>query len=208
MKQRDNSIEQGSNMTETTSEENQDWIVPAVLVAVIAVLGLIIVLVLATQTVDEEDDTIAGQLATWSSCLRGKGANVPLVETVRDGGFRITVDGSLVEEGIDEAALRPALEACEDQAPEGVQRVMALFDGFAEFPGATFEMSEEFEFLHEFGDFEEFSGFGFFDEFGRPGGPRLDRDIDRMELTEVCGLIDRGEIDPAAVPRLLLRLCR
>jgi hypothetical protein len=174
MKQRDNQIEQGSNMADTTPHESQDWIVPGILVAVVAVLGFIIVLVMITQAL-EEDDTIPGQLETWSSCLRGQGANVPLVETVRGGGFRITVDGSLLEEGIDEMSLRPALEACEDQAPEGVQRIMALIG---------------------------------FEEFGSSGAPRLGRDFDRIEFTEICEMIDRGEIDPTAVPRRLLRLCR
>jgi hypothetical protein len=198
-------------MVDTTPEENQDWIVPGVLVAVIAVLALIIILVLATQALDEENDTIAGQLATWSSCLRGEGADVPLVETVRGGGFRITVDGSLLVEGIDEATLQPALKACEDQAPEGIQQIMAVIDGYSGFPDAPFDMFEDFEFLHEFEnseEFERFRSFGFFEEFGSPGGPPFDRDIDRMELTEICELIDRGEIDPAAVPRRLLRLCR
>lgn len=188
-------------MTDVKPVEDQDWFVPAVLVAVIGVLGLIIVIVLAAQASDAEEESIAGQFERWTSCLRAEGANVPLVETIRGGGFRVTVDGSLVEEGIDEAALGPALEACEEESPEGVQQLMSLIDGFSHGP---FEMFGEFEMLEKFGEFEDFEEF---DDFSGPRRPRVEREIEQMELAEICERIESGDIDPSSVPRRLLRAC-
>jgi hypothetical protein len=199
--QRENRLEQRSKMTDVKPAEDRDWIVPGVLVGVIVILAVIVVAALATQTSDADDDTIAGQLETWTSCLRAEGANVPLVETLRGGGFRITVDGSFVEEGIDEATLRPALDACEEKAPEGVQRMMTLIDGFSEFPFGSFDM------------FEEFDMFGGFDDFEIPGDsrgprvPRIERKLERLDLAEICELIDNGDIDTAVLPRRLQRAC-
>ena len=199
--QRENRLEQRSKMTDVKPAEDRDWIVPGVLVGVIVILAVIVVVALATQTSDADDDTIAGQLETWTSCLRAEGANVPLVETLRGGGFRITVDGSFVEEGIDEATLRPALDACEEKAPEGVQRMMTLIDEFSEFPFGSFEMLEEFDMFGGFDD-SEIPG----DSRG-PRVPRIERKLERLDLAEICELIDSGDLDPAVLPRRLQRAC-
>jgi len=204
---RENRLEQRSKMTDVKPVEDRDWIVPGVLVGVIVILAVIAVATLATQTSDAEDDAIAGQLETWTSCLRGEGANVPLVETLRGGGFRITVDGSLVEEGIDEATLGPALEACEEKVPEGVQRMMTLIDGFSESPFGSFEMLEEFDMFEGFERFGGFDGFEVPNDLGGPRVPRIERELERLDLAEICGLIDDGDIDPAVLPRRLLRAC-
>jgi len=127
------------------TREQEDWVIPAVLVGVIAVLGLIVVLVLAVRATSSDDGTFAGQLEQWSVCLRSEGANVPLVETLRDGGFRVTVDGSLVEVGIDLEALKPALDKCHDDAPESVRKIVALFSGLSDLPFGDFG-SDWFEF--------------------------------------------------------------
>jgi hypothetical protein len=125
-------------MTGNETSENQDWVIPAVLVAVIAVLGLTVAVFLGIRATSGDDDSIAGQLERWSSCLRSEGANVPHVETLRGGGFRITVDGSFVEEGIDMEALGPAFDECANEAPEGVRKLIKLLDGFSEFPFGDF----------------------------------------------------------------------
>jgi len=123
-------VDDASNSSASISN---DWLVPAILVAVAVALALIIAIVAGVRG-GGDDDSVAGQLERWSSCLRSEGANVPLVETLRGGGFRVSVDGSLVEDGLDMEALRPALESCEDEAPEGVQKVMTLIDGFSDLP--------------------------------------------------------------------------
>lgn len=130
-----------------TEDNQRDWLVPAIVVAAVVLVGLIIVIIFAAQSGNDRDDTIAGQLEQWSSCLRAEGANVPLVEALRDGGFRITVDGSLVDDGIDMEALGPAIESCEDEAPEAVQRLMDLVGGLS-------SMS-----FGDFGGFSDFSNF-------------------------------------------------
>jgi hypothetical protein len=188
-------------MADTKPSEDRDWIVPAVLVGTIVALVLIVVIVLAVQASDEQDDTIAGQLETWSSCLRSEGANVPLVETLRGGGFRVTVDGSLVEDGSDGATLRPALDNCQAHAPEGVQRLMGLVDGFSEFPLGVFEMLEDFD------DHGDLDNFGFLGDARAPRVPRIERQLEQLDFFEICELIELGEIDPSSIPRRLLRAC-
>ena len=185
-------------MTATSGSENEDWVVPAVLVGVIAMLGLLIVIAMVAQPYDDEAESSAGQLASWSSCLRSEGANVPLVESLHGGGIRITIDGSLAEDGVDEAALGPALDACEDEAPDGVQRMMALVDGASEDPNGVFG------WLEEFGEFDDFTTLS---EVGRPRGPRIEKRIERLDLAEICRMIEDGDIDHAALLRRLRRSC-
>lgn len=122
----------------SADSESPDWLVPAILVGIVVALAVIIGVVVGVRAGGGDDDSVAGQLEQWSSCLRSEGANVPLVETVRGGGFRITVDGSLVEEGIDMQALQPALAECHDEAPEGVQKVLTMIDGFSNLPFGQF----------------------------------------------------------------------
>ena len=179
--QRENPGEQGSRMADAKPLEASDWIVPAVLVGAIVALALVVVIVLAVQASDEQDDTIAGQLETWSLCLRTEGANVPLVETLRGGGFRITVDGSFVDDGIDETTLRPALDECQAQAPEGVERLMTFVDGFDDF--------------------------GFLGDVRGPRVPRIQRQLEQLDFSEICDLIEGGELDPSSAGRRLLRAC-
>lgn len=122
---------------QTSSGEDSgrpDWLIPAILVGFIVLVALFVGVVLGARGAGSDDDAVAVQLERWSSCLRSEGANVPLVESLRDGGFRITVDGSLVEEGIDTEALGPALEACEEDAPDYLRRMMLLLEGLSEFP--------------------------------------------------------------------------
>ena len=133
MTDKTNMDDANSDALNSNALNSKDWLVPAILVAIAVVLALIIGIVAGVRAGDD-DDSVAGQLERWSSCLRSNGANVPLVESLRGGGFRVTVDGSLVEDGLDTEALRPALENCKEEAPEGVQKVMTLIDGFSDLP--------------------------------------------------------------------------
>jgi len=179
--ERENSTKEGRSMH--TPPESQDWFLPAVLVAFAGSLVLIAGITYGVQSNAVDADSAAGQLEQWSSCLESKGANVPQVETLRDGGIRITVDGSLVDEGLDWETLGPALEACEDQAPEEMRSMMGLIEGFSEFPHAELEM-------FEFGELDE---------------AHTEREF--RNLSEICERIERGEIDPAEVTRRLRRAC-
>jgi len=132
-------------MAGNETPEKQDWVIPAVLVRVIVAIGLIVVLVLAVRAASSEDESFAGQLEKWSVCLRSEGANVPLVEPLRNGGFRITVDGSLVEAGLDLEVMSSALDKCRDDAPESVQRIVTLLNDLSDSP-FWFLGSELFEF--------------------------------------------------------------
>ena len=167
-----------------TPPESQDWFLPAVLVAVAGSLILIAGIAYGVQSNAADTDSAAGQLEQWSLCLRSEGVSVPRVDTLPDGGFRITVDGSLVDEGIDWDALGPALEACDDEAPEEMGSMIGLIEGFSEFPHVEFEM---FEF-HELDE--------------------ADVEDEVRNLSEICERIDRGEIDSADVPRRLRRACQ
>lgn len=164
--------------------ESQDWFLPAVLVAIAGSLVLIAAIAYGVQSDAVDADSVTGQLEQWSSCLGSQGANVPQVETLHDGGFRITVDGSLVDEGIDWETLGPALEACEDQAPEEMRSMVELIEGFSLFPHSEFEM-------FELEDMDEATVEGEFRSF-----------------SEICERLERGEIDAAEVPLRLRRACR
>ncbi len=177
------------------TSESQDWHVPAMLVAIIVMLGLVAAIVFAVRATGGEDDSVAAQIERWSSCLRSEGANVPLVEALRDGGFRVTVDGSLVEDGIDRGALGTAMEKCEDQAPDAVRRVMSLLDGLSDFPLGNFDP----------GSFrlDEARGLPFSSFDVTPGR----RDQMRRDLSEICERIGRNGVGRTDISPRLLRLC-
>jgi hypothetical protein len=178
---------------DTTQPEDTDWFLPAVLVAIAGTLVLIAAIAFGIQSDNGDGSPAEAQLELWSSCLRSEGANVPLAEVLRGGGFRITVDGSLVEEGIDWGTLGPALDECEDQAPEEVLSMMAFVEGLVESPNEDFEMFE---------DFDDSELFGF---MRRHRGPPFQGE---MELSQICEQIERGGIEPDVLSRHLRRACR
>jgi hypothetical protein len=96
-----------------------DWVVPAILVGVgigvFLAVGLIIVL---TANDRIEPEGLVHELEVYTSCLADHGANVPIVEASRDGGFTVTVPGSLVEGEIDTTVWREAHDRCSDVAPD------------------------------------------------------------------------------------------
>ncbi len=183
-------------MTDGTSPENRDWFVPAILVAIVLVLAVIIGVVVGIRATGRDDDSVAAQLERWSSCLRSEGANVPLVESLRGGGFRVTVDGSLIDEGLDRESLGPALDSCKGEAPDGIRQIMSVLDTFPRLP---------FDEL-------DFGAFGSNEAHGLPFGTLDDapRDFggDRRSIAEVCERIEQEAVDEANIPRWMQRACR
>lgn len=96
-----------------------DWVVPAILVGVAISLLLVFGLVIAL-TADDRDESpgLVDELDAYTSCLTDHGADVPLVEARRDGGFSVTVPGSLVDGGFDFSVWREAHDQCGDVAPD------------------------------------------------------------------------------------------
>ena len=78
------------------------------------------------------DPSPAAQLEDWTRCLRDEGAPVPLVEAVSGGGFRITVDGDVLERDLDSTETLEAFDACIDEAPEKVREVANRIDEIRE----------------------------------------------------------------------------
>ena len=96
-----------------------DWAVPAILVGVGVAFLLVAGLVLALTADDQaEASGLVQELDAYTSCLTDHGANLPLVEVRRDGGFSVTVPGSLVDGEIDTALWREAHDRCGEAAPD------------------------------------------------------------------------------------------
>jgi|GEM_PF-3381647 hypothetical protein len=115
-----------------------DWAVPAILVGVglglLLILGLVLTLTDVGRT---EPEGLAGELEVYTQCLAGHGANVPIVEANRDGGFSVTVPGSLVDEGFDTTAWMQAYGECGDVAPDLFGGLLGALGGgiLGGFPG-------------------------------------------------------------------------
>jgi len=113
-----------------------DWVVPAILVGISAGLLLIVGLVIAVYEDDQaEASELVYDLEVYTTCLADHGAAVPLVEVRRDGGFSVTVPGSLVDGGVDVATWSVAHDACSDVAPDLFGGLLGgisggLFEGF------------------------------------------------------------------------------
>ncbi len=115
-----------------------DWAVPAILAGVGVVFLLVIGLAIALTSGDRaEASGLVQELEVYTSCLADHGANVPLIETRRDGGFSVTVPGSLVDGEIDTAAWRGAHDQCSDVAPDLFGELLAGLSGglFGGLPG-------------------------------------------------------------------------
>jgi hypothetical protein len=126
---------QGAAMSQTSgTQEHEDWVIPAILVLVIVFVLVVIGIFIAVRANSSDDTSPLGQTEAWSRCLRSEGVNVPLIEATGDGGFRITVDGSLIDDGLDRADLPAALSACADEAPERIREFMRWTDRFSDIP--------------------------------------------------------------------------
>ncbi|RLE23018.1 MAG: hypothetical protein DRJ50_06810 [Actinobacteria bacterium] len=96
-----------------------DWVVPAIIVGVGVGVLFVIGLVFALTADDRvEASGLVYELEVYTTCLSDHGANVPVVEARSDGGFSITVPGSLVDGEVDTNAWREAHDLCSDVAPD------------------------------------------------------------------------------------------
>lgn len=96
-----------------------DWVIPAIIVGVGVGLFLVVGIVFALTANDRvEASGLAYELEAYTTCLSDHGANVPVVEARRDGGFSVTVPGSLVEGEVETTEWREANDQCSDVAPD------------------------------------------------------------------------------------------
>ncbi|MEA3511088.1 MAG: hypothetical protein U9R51_06595 [Actinomycetota bacterium] len=96
-----------------------DWVIPAIMVGVGVGLFLVVGIVFAlTANERVEASGMVCELEAYTTCLADHGANVPVVEAGRDGGFSVTVPGSLVDGEVDTTAWREAHDQCGDVAPD------------------------------------------------------------------------------------------
>jgi hypothetical protein len=181
----------------TPRDDLSDWVVPAVLAGLALVVAVVVAVVVAFASGSEEDETVAQELETWSRCLRSQGAPVPLVEALRDGGFRITVDADVLDRDVDLAAMGAAFEACRQEAPERIRDLVDRMDMFGAFPFAGgFPGMGDVPFD---AGAEHFGGDGGFFDRGEPIVPNVDEDT----LEELCDrALDRLERDLPVRPRL------
>lgn len=96
-----------------------DWVIPAIIVGAGVGLFLVIGLIFALTANDRvEASGLVNELDVYTTCLTDHGANAPRVETRRDGGFSVTVPGSLVDGEVDTTVWREAHDQCSDVAPD------------------------------------------------------------------------------------------
>jgi hypothetical protein len=164
-----------------TSEDGRgntapDWVIPAILVGIAALVILAVTIGVVLARGDSEPETLPEQLEAYTECLRSNGATVPLVEARRDGGVAIVFEGSLLEEGFELSSILDAAGSCEDEMPSAFRIPGELLGGFD--LGALGGLSGSGLFGGDFfgEDLEGmFPGDAFSDGFGRgphrPGGP-------------------------------------
>ncbi len=176
-------------MTGPTPSKRHDWVTPAVLVAIVVVVGVAVAL-LAVRANSRDTDSAAGQFESWSRCLRSEGVPVPLVESLGNGSFRITVDGSLLGGGADLLSAGDAMAACRRDVPE---RVAGLVDIFQMLDGLPFGDGA-------FGDMNDLMDPGFVGPDGiGPLPPQVGPDV----LKELCDRLDEHlNMGRRVVPRL------
>jgi len=191
-----------SSNDRTSVESDRDWVLPLFGVLVALLVFVVIGLLVAAARSDTAEDSFAGQVEVYTNCLRDNGANVPQVEALGDGGFRITVEGPVLQQRGDLESLREAHDVCEALTPDlelllaqlGPELLLGLseFDGFEE----RFTPPDD-EFFHGRSPHHRFPGDRFhgdrFRGFG-PGGFDLD-------LEEACELLESGEL-PDSGPRI------
>lgn len=107
-----------------------DWVVPALLAGLAALLVLIVSLVVAFSAGgSQEPQTLIEELDVYTECLNDHGAPVPRIEPGSDGGFTITVPAALMDGEIDTTVLREAYGACREVAPDLLGRLMVDIPG-------------------------------------------------------------------------------
>ena len=140
-----------------------DWAIPAVLVAVGVGLFLALGLALVVAAEDRsEAPQLIQDLDAYTKCLIDHGADVPRFNVGLDGGFTVSVPGSLVDGEFDESAWRSAAEQCGVVDPNLFSGMLGGVSGdwFEIVPEDVFEGTvsvEEFVEIDEFG-VDEFCG--------------------------------------------------
>ncbi len=183
--------------------QSRDWVVPAILAGVALFVVSVVAIAIVYASSSDQDETAVQELETWSRCLRSEGAPVPLVESLRDGGFRVTFDAAVLDGDVDFDSLPAALDACRDEAPERFREMIDRFGMFGDMagPGGLFGFGSDFMDGgpgHFGGDGGFFDGtvpvIPNFDEMG--SGALCERVLDRIEsglpvpprLRRVCDL--------------------
>jgi hypothetical protein len=98
-----------------TDERASNWFAAAVIVLIVALLGIAAWGLLEGSTEAAGDDGLAGQFEVYTACLNENGAIVPQVESRGDGGFAVVVPGALLDGDVGD--LRAAWQACRDVEP-------------------------------------------------------------------------------------------
>jgi hypothetical protein len=183
-------------MTVRPESEQPDWLIPALLAAVGAVVVVALVTFFAVRSTSAEDDRFAEQMERWTTCLRSEGAPVPLVEPVGEEGFRVTVDDFVLDASLDHDSFTVAFELCLDDAPGGVQKIAAAIDGLSNLPFGIDELEWLGPLLFDLGGSGRFSD----PEMGLTpfGDPPLD---------ELCAQLSELELVVPDVAIELLELC-
>ncbi len=79
-----------------------DWVVPAIIVGTAVALFIVMGIVIAFTADDQSENSgLVYELDVYTSCLASHGANVPIVEARKNGGFSVVVPGSLVDGDVD-----------------------------------------------------------------------------------------------------------
>ena len=183
-------------MTDIGVSKLPDWLIPAVLAAVGALVAIALVSLLVVQSSSSEDDGLAGQMERWTTCLRSEGAPVPLVEPFGEEGFRVTVDDFVIDSSFDYDSLAVAFDSCLDDAPEGVQTIAAVVDGLSSLPFGL----DELEWLGPL--LFEPHGSGMFGDPDIGLGPFGD-----PPLEELCEYLSDLELLPSDVAAELMEVC-
>lgn len=170
-----------------TIRNENDWVLPAVLIVGVLLLAAAFAAGFAVGNRDDSasaETDFGGELGAYTECLRDHGAGVPLVES---GNGELSV--TFFEGDLDPEVLQEAMAACEDLAPGVVGGLL----------GAVFEDDEAFRrrprgprapwFPLEPGD--------------RDGRYRFEGQFD-----EFCGLLEEGFIPPdSAIYDELMEAC-
>jgi hypothetical protein len=169
---------------------------PAVLAGFGVVLAVVLIALFAVRSTASEDERLASQLESWTTCLRSEGAPVPLIEPIGDRGFRVTVDDLVLDVSFDYDSISVAFEKCLDDAPVGVQSIAAVIDGLSSLPFAVGDIEWLGPLLFEI------------DGSGGSGGPGMDTPpFGDPPLAELCEQLSDLELVLPDVARELVEMC-
>jgi hypothetical protein len=115
-------------------DARRDWLLPAAVVGVAVGVVVVIVFTLALVRTSQPETPIE-QVAAWTACLRREGADVPLIESLPDGGVRVTIEGSILDGDLDPRAYVSAFRACADAMPEALTDLLDRLGGAGSWQG-------------------------------------------------------------------------